>query len=260
MYETVLFDRDGGVATITLNRPEALNSFNRKLHEEFYGALDRAAEDEGVRCVVLRGAGRAFSTGADLRSVTEVEESPDLGSYLRETYGRLVARMAAIRKPVVGALHGPVYGAGLGIALACDLRVAAESARFSMAFVRIGLMPDAGSSFFLPRLVGLGRAMELAMLGEELDAGEARRIGLVNRVVPDGELDAAAGELASRLANGPTVALGWIKESLYRSFESDLATALETEAAGQTVCGRTEDFREGVAAFLEKRRPRYAGR
>jgi 2-(1,2-epoxy-1,2-dihydrophenyl)acetyl-CoA isomerase len=157
-------------------------------------------------------------------------------------------------------LHGPVYGAGLGIALACDLRVAAESARFSMAFVRIGLMPDAGSSFFLPRIVGLGRAMEIAMLGEELDAAEAHRIGLVNRVVPDGELDAAVRELATRLANGPTVALGWIKKSLYASFESDLATALETEAAGQTVCGNTRDFGEGVAAFLEKRRPEYTGR
>jgi 2-(1,2-epoxy-1,2-dihydrophenyl)acetyl-CoA isomerase len=260
MYETILFDRQAGVATITLNREKALNSFNLKLHEEVYAALEAAAGDDAVRCIVLRGRGRAFSTGADLRSVTEVEESPDLGTYLRETYSRLVLRMAEVEKPILGVLHGPVYGAGLGIALACDLRVAAESARFSMAFVRIGLMPDAGSSFFLPRIVGLGRAMEIAMLGEELDATEAHRVGLVNRVVPDGELDAAVRELTTRLANGPTVALGWIKKSLYASFESDLTTALETEATGQAVCGNTRDFGEGVAAFLEKRRPEYTGR
>lgn len=263
VYETILYDREAGVATVALNRPRALNAFDLKMHEEFRSALERASEDEGVRCVLVRGEGRGFSAGADLAQVVEGDggpDGPDLGEYLRSTYSRTVATMVSMEKPIVAALHGPVYGAGVGIALACDLRVAAESARFSVAFVKVGLMPDAGVSFFLPRVVGLGRAMEMSMLGDEVKAEEALRIGLVNRIVPDDVLVEDAAALAARLASMPTRSLGETKKALYASFEGDLETALEREAEGQTLCGYTADHKEGVAAFLGKRAPRFTGR
>ena len=261
MYETVLYEKDEGVATISLNRPERLNAFDRTMHEELYSVIDDAASDEEVRCLVLRGEGRGFSAGADLAEVVrEAEGDPDLGEYLRNTYSRLVNRMVEIDKPVVAALHGPVYGAGVGIALACDLRIAGESAKFSVAFIKIGLMPDAGVTFFLPRIVGLGRAMQMSMLGDTVDAEEARRIGLVNEVVSDEELEGETRRLAGHLAAMPTAALGRIKDALYASFETDLETALEHEAAGQTFCGYTRDHSEGVAAFFEKRTPEFTGR
>lgn len=260
MYETILFEKRRGVATISLNRPKVLNAFDGRMHEEVRKALDEVADDDEVRAIVLRGEGRGFSAGADLAQIIESSDGdPDLGQYLRETYSRLVTRMTAMEKPIIGALHGPVYGAGLGIALACDLRIAAESAKFSVAFIKIGLMPDAGVSFFLPRIVGLARAMEMSMLGEPVEAEEAQRIGLVNRVVPDDELVDAANALAGRLAAMPTRALGRIKQSLYAGFESDLETALESEAQGQTLCGYTNDHKEGVAAFFEKRAAKFTG-
>ncbi len=261
MPETVIVDRSGGVATLSLNRPKKLNAFDGQLHEELYEVLDAAATDDAVRCVVLRGKGKGFSAGADLAQVVQSEDGdPDLGEYLRGTYSRLIGRIAALEKPIVAALHGPVYGAGLGIALACDLRLAAESAKFSVAFIKIGLMPDAGVSFFLPRVVGLGRAMEMSMLGDAVDAEEAHRVGLVNRVVPDERLQEETAALGNRLAAMPTLALGKIRQSLHKSFESDLATALEAEAEGQTVCGFSQDHKEGVAAFFEKREAEFTGR
>jgi 2-(1,2-epoxy-1,2-dihydrophenyl)acetyl-CoA isomerase len=261
LYETVLYEKDKGVATIALNRPEKLNAFDATMHEELYSAFDGAAADEEIRCVVLRGEGRGFSAGADLAEVVQsTDGDPDLGEYLRSTYSRLVQRMVAIEKPIVAALHGPVYGAGVGIALACDLRIAAESAKFSVAFIKIGLMPDAGVTFFLPRVVGLGRAMQMSMLGDAVDAEEAYRIGLVNEVVPEDALAEEARKLAEQLAAMPTGALGRIKHSLYASFETDLETALEHEAEGQTFCGYTQDHKEGVAAFFERRAPEFTGR
>jgi len=260
LYETVLYEKDSRVATISLNRPEKLNAFDATMHEELYSALDGAATDEVIRCIVLRGEGRGFSAGADLAQVVrEADGDPDLGEYLRNTYTRLVKRMVAIEKPIVAALHGPVYGAGVGIALACDLRIAAESAKFSVAFIKIGLMPDAGVTFFLPRVVGLGRAMQMSMLGDAVDAEEAYRIGLVNKVVSDEALQYETRKLAEHLAAMPTGALGRIKHSLYASFETDLETALEHEAEGQTFCGYTQDHKEGVAAFFEKRAPEFTG-
>ena len=263
MYETILSKKSDGVMTIALNRPDKLNSFNGVLHEEIYDALNRAATDDDVRCIVLRGEGKGFSAGADLAEVVEGDgdpNGPDLGEYLRRTYSQLVTRMVDIEKPIVAALHGPVYGAGLGIALACDLRVAAESVKFSVAFIKIGLIPDAGVSFFLPRIIGLGRAMEMSMLGEALEAEEAHRVGLVNRVVPDERLEEEVAEYAEQLAGLPTMAMGRIKQTLYKSFESDLAAALEAEAAGQSVCGYTRDHKEGVAAFMEKREANFTGK
>ncbi len=261
MYETILFEKNAGVANVALNRPRKLNAFDGEMHEELYDALEAAASDDEVRCVVLRGEGRGFSAGADLAGIVEgADGEPDLGEYLRSTYSRLVSRMVAIEKPIIAALHGPVYGAGVGVALACDLRVAAESAKFSVAFIKIGLMPDAGVSFFLPRVVGLGRAMQMSLLGDAVEAEEALGIGLVNRVVPDEKLAEETAALARRLAAMPTAAIGKVKHSLYASFESDLETALEREAEGQTFCGYTQDHKEGVAAFFEKREARFNGR
>ncbi|MGH3086770.1 MAG: enoyl-CoA hydratase/isomerase family protein [Rubrobacteraceae bacterium] len=259
MPETIIFEKKNAVATIALDRPDRLNAFDATMHEELYEALEDVEGDEDVRCVILRGEGRGFSAGADLSSVRE-EDDPDLGEYLRQTYSRAIMKMARMEKPIVAALHGPVYGAGMGMALACDMRVAAESAKFSVAFIKIGLMPDAGVSFLLPRIIGLGRAMEMSMTGDEVEADEARRIGLVNKVVSEDMLLEEANSLAEKLAALPTRAMGQIKNSLYASFESDLETALETEAKGQTFCGYTEDHKEGVAAFFEKRKPGFTGR
>ena len=261
MYETILFEKTDGVASVALNRPKKLNAFDGTMHEELYAALDAAAADDEVRCVVLRGEGRGFSAGADLAGIIEGSDGdPDLGEYLRNTYSRLVKRMVSMEKPIVASLHGPVYGAGVGISLACDLRIAARSAKFSVAFIKIGLMPDAGVSFFLPRAIGLGRALEMSMLGDAVEAEEALRIGLVNRVVPDEGLAGETASLASRLAAMPTAALGQTKQALYASFERDLDTVLEREAEGQTFCGYTADHGEGVKAFFEKREARFTGR
>lgn len=261
MHETVLYEKDGAVANVALNRPKKLNAFDGTMHEELRGALADADGDDGVRCVLLRGEGRGFSAGADLAQVVEsADGDPDLGAYLRDTYSRLVTQMLAMDKPLVAALHGPVYGAGAGVALACDLRVAARSASFSIAFAKIGLMPDAGVTFLLPRVVGLGRAMQMSLLGDAVDADEALRAGLVNKVVPDEELAEEALGLANRLAGMPTVALAKTRQALHASFESDLATVLEREAEGQTFCGYTADHKEGVQAFFEKREARFTGR
>lgn len=262
-FETIGYEKTDGVAEISLARPKVMNAFNGRMHEEIYAAFEDAGSDAGVRAVLLRGEGRGFSAGADLGEVVEHGgedgDQPDLGEYLRGTYSRLVTKIVGLEKPVVAALHGPVYGAGLGIALACDLRVAEENARFSVAFVKIGLMPDAGLTYFLPRMVGLGRALEMSMLGDEFDAGEAHRIGLVSRVLPEGSAADEGRALADRLSKLPTRALAEMKAALHESFDADLPQTLEREAEGQTSCGYTADHREGVAAFFGKRKPTFTG-
>jgi 2-(1,2-epoxy-1,2-dihydrophenyl)acetyl-CoA isomerase len=260
LYETVLYEKASGVATISLNRSKRLNAFDHAMHEELSDALGAAAEDDEIRCIVLRGEGRGFSAGADLAEIIEnADGDPDLGEYLRRTYSRLVKQMVGIPKPILAALHGPVYGAGFGLALACDLRIAAESAKFSVAFIKIGLMPDAGVTFFLPRIVGLGRAIEMSMLGDAVEADEAQRIGLVNKVAADDSLAEESQALAEHLATLPTAALGRMKTAIHANFEADLETALEREAEGQTFCGYTQDHKEGVAAFFEKREAIFTG-
>jgi 2-(1,2-epoxy-1,2-dihydrophenyl)acetyl-CoA isomerase len=261
LYETVLYEKANSVASIALNRPKKLNAFDATMHEELYDALGEAADDDEVRCVVLRGEGRGFSAGADLAEIIEnADGDPDLGQYLRGSYSRLVKRMVEIPKPIVAALHGPVYGAGVGIALACDLRIAAESTKFSVAFIKIGLMPDASVTFFLPRIVGLGRAIEMSMLGDVVGADEALRIGLIGKVAADDSLAEESRALAEHLAALPTAALGRMKTAIHANFEADLKTALEREAEGQTFCGYTRDHKEGVAAFFEKREAKFTGR
>jgi 2-(1,2-epoxy-1,2-dihydrophenyl)acetyl-CoA isomerase len=259
--DSLLVAQEGGVLTLTLNRPERLNSLDDALMQALNAGLAVAREDRQVRCLVLTGAGRGFCAGADLTKGDMQGEGAAnaVREHLQSLYAPLITGLRALEKPVVAALNGVAAGAGMSLALACDLRVAAESASFLQAFVRIGLVPDAGSTYFLPRLVGMGKAMELAMLGERITAAEALQVGLVNRVVPDAELGAAVAELAGRLAEGPR-SLGLIKRALYLSTESDLRTQLAHEEDLQALAAGTEDFAEGVSAFLEKRPARFRGR
>ena len=258
--ETLLVETRARVTTITLNRPQVLNAFNAQMNAELGAALRTAERDPETRAVVITGSGRGFCAGQDLTTRLEIFESgetPHLGEGLRRNYHPLLRRMRAMPKPIVGAINGVAAGAGAGLALACDLRILSETAGFLQAFVRIGLVPDAGNLYSLPRMVGLGRAFELAWLAEPLSAAEAVRLGLAIRAVPADELPTAARELAERLARGPGTAYGLIKRGLYRSQENDLEAMLKHEALLQEVAGRSSDFREGLAAFREKRAPRF---
>ena len=258
-YTTILAERDGGVLTVTLNRPEVLNAFNRTMTDELLDVLRRAERDPEVRCVVLTGAGRAFSAGEDLKGRQEGGEKSFIAS-LRERYNPLILKVRTMEKPVLAAVNGVAAGAGLGLALACDLRIASDQARFGQVFVRVGLAPDSGTSLFLLQLVGLGKALEMAFFGDLVPADEALRIGLVNRVVPHDELAAATREWAQRLAAGATRAMGLAKRAFNFAAGAALAEVLEYEAYLQEIAGHTADHAEGVRAFLEKREPRFQGR
>lgn len=258
MSETVRRALDGGVLTLTLNRPEALNSFTVEMKEALAGALREAARDRSVRAIVLTGAGRAFSAGQDLKE-RQGADVPDLGSELRTRYNPIVLAMRALEKPIIGAINGVAAGAGCSIALACDIRLASETASFIEVFGRVGLVPDTGSSWLLPRLVGYARAAEMVFTTDPVDAATAERIGLVNRVVPPERLMDEATELAGRLARSAPLALAMAKRALNRALETRFDEALEFEAQLQAVAGRSADHAEGVAAFVEKRQPEFKG-
>ncbi len=250
--------RADGVLTLTLNRPEVLNALNDELLDAVTAACTDAATDDSVRVVVITGAGRAFCSGQDLNAAL----TGDGGGVRDHLNGHYVPAIKAIRgleKPVVAAVNGVAAGAGLSLALACDFRIAAESATFVQAFVRIGLVPDAGGSHFLPRLVGTAKALEMSMLGDTVDATQAVGFGLATRVVADGQLAAATAEFAGRLARGPR-SVGMIKALLSTSLDNDLAVQMAREADFQEAAAATDDFREGVTAFVEKRRPSFTGR
>ena len=251
----LLAESRGAVTLLTLNRPERLNSLDAELLVRLRSALEAARDDPGVRAVVITGAGRGFSAGADLTAGI----GRDVRTALARFYAPVVRGIVEMETPVIAAINGVAAGAGLSLALACDMRVAARTARLIQAFVRIGLIPDAGGTYFLPRLVGLGRAMEMTMLGDDLSAEEAARVGLVNRVVDDARCVDEALELGRRLAEGPR-SIGFIKRALRMSVESDLAAQLQHEEDLQGLAFATEDFVEGVTAFHEKRRSRFAGR
>lgn len=270
-YETVLVERSGGVETITLNRPEVLNSFNATMHRELHDALRAAERDAAVRCVVLTGAGRGFCAGQDLKDTLAGAAPADgaaepgsgvgqLADVLRQRYNPIIRRLRTMEKPVVAAVNGVAAGAGVSVALACDLILAADSARFILAFSKVGLVPDSGASWFLPRVLGFARAYELAVLAEPLSAEDARGLGLINRVVPAAELAGAAAELAQRLAAGPTRAFGLTKRAMNRALTTDLDAALEYEALLQGIAAATADAAEGVRAFVEKRPPQFSGK
>ena len=249
--------RDGAVTTITLNRPEVLNAFNTPMHEALARAL-RDARDPGVRAVVLTGAGRGFCVGQDLGEFRE--PGRDVGALLRSNYHPNVLAIRGLDKPVIAAVNGPAAGAGLSLACACDIRIAADSATFVPAFISVGLVPDSGGTYFVRRLVGVARAFEWMIGNRGLTAAEAHAWGLVSEVVEADALAAHATELARTLAEAPTRAIGMTKRLFDRAEISTLDEQLEFEAQLQTAATRSEDFREGVAAFLEKRPPRFQGR
>lgn len=252
----VLEETRGAVRLLTLNRRASLNSLTPELLVVLRQALEGARDDAGIRAVVLTGAGRAFSAGADLATASP---DRDVRALLATRYAPVIGVLTQMETPVVAAINGVAAGAGLSIALACDLRVAARSARLIQAFVRIGLVPDAGATWLLPRLVGLGRAMEIAMLGDDVDAERAERWGMVNRVVDDGACLDEAMALAERLAAGPR-SVGLIKRALRQGLSGDLAGQLQVEEDLQGLAIRTADFTEGVSAFLEKRPAVFQGR
>ncbi|HHH81632.1 MAG TPA: 2-(1,2-epoxy-1,2-dihydrophenyl)acetyl-CoA isomerase [Chloroflexi bacterium] len=257
-YETLNVERHTAVLTVRLNRPKA-NAFSFTMVEELLTTLKRAGEDDGVRCIVLTGSGRFFSSGQDLAIVEETGIPVPFRYHLQRTYNRIVLEMRRLEKPIIGAINGTAAGAGLGIALATDIRWAAESARFVFGFTGIGLTADSGVSLTLPLLAGMARAAEFAFLNEPLSAHQALEWGVISRVLPDEELEDAVAELAQRLAAGPTRALGLTKRAFNHAVMPSLATVLDYEAHLQEIAGRTQDHLEGLNAFLGKRPPDFKG-
>ncbi|MDE3090046.1 MAG: enoyl-CoA hydratase/isomerase family protein [Chloroflexota bacterium] len=262
-YTTILYDKSDGVATITLNRPDKSNAFDEAMSAEFIDALKAIERDAEVRAVVITGAGKNFCAGQDLGAMLDRYKVPggvSYGAHLRKTFNVIVARIRAIEKPFIAAVNGAAAGAGLGLVCACDLRHASDAARFRTAFVGIALAPDSAISFLLPRVVGLGRAMEMALTNELVDAPTALQYGLVNRVFKADELLPMTHAFAAKLAQAPTKAIGLTKRAFNRGFDVDLETALENEANLQEIAGRTADHMEGVQAFIEKRAAQFKGK
>ena len=257
-YETINYEKVQGVATITLNRPQSLNAFVPQMNQEVIEALKDGERDKTVRCLMITGAGRAFCAGQDLKGRTP-EQKGSLGASLREKYNPMIRQIRQMEKIVVAAVNGVAAGAGCNLALACDLRVASEEAKFIQSFVRVGLAPDSGGSFILPRLVGVSKAMEMLLLGDTIDAKEALRIGLVARVFSAAEFTQSAREMAARVAAAPR-GIGLIKRAVNHANLPSLESDLEYEAHLQEIAGRSSDYDEGVRAFLEKRAPVFTGR
>jgi 2-(1,2-epoxy-1,2-dihydrophenyl)acetyl-CoA isomerase len=261
-YEHVLWDVDGGVGRITLNRPDSLNAWIEDFGRELKQIITSDAADESVRAVLITGAGRGFSSGADLRAGFDPHPDdgmPDIRKELTDFYHPIIAGVRRLEKPVVAAVNGPAVGIGASLAFACDLVLAAESAFFGLAFVNIGLMPDGGSTLFVPTAVGKARAFQMALLGERVPAERALEWGLVNYVYPDDRLLDEAGTLLDRLATGPTRSYASSKRALNRMLYPDLDGQLDLEADLQHALARTRDFQEGVTAFVEKRDPQFQG-
>lgn len=260
-YNTITVAADQGLATLTLNAPDKLNAVSRKMIAELKDCWETLAADSSVRAVLLTGAGRGFCAGADLSDPDrDRSETADSGSALEKFFNPVIRLMRSVPKPIVAAVNGPAAGVGMSFALAADIAIAAKSASFLQAFARIGLLPDGGSTWFLPRLVGEQRARALAMLAPKISAEQAKEWGLIWDVVEDGELMKTATEVARGLADGPTLSLARIKEAMNRASGNQLGQQLDLERDFQRELGRSEDFREGVSAFLAKRKPNFKGK
>ncbi len=262
MEPLILCEVADGVMRLTLNRPDRLNSFNDAMHRELKDCLTQAERDDTVRCLLITGAGRGFCAGQDLndRNVDPTAEAPDLGYSVETFYNPLVKRLARLPKPVIAAVNGVAAGAGATLALGCDITLAARSASFVMAFSKLGLVPDCGGTWFLPRLAGRARAMGLALTGGKISAEQACDWGLIWQVIDDEQLADSAAELARHFATQPTYGLGLIKQALLASESNTLDAQLELERDYQRLAGRSADYREGVAAFLAKRPPQFKGK
>lgn len=261
-YETLIWEQAGAVGRLTLNRPDTLNAWTPQFGAELRDVVEGEASDDSVRAVLVTGAGRGFSSGADLKAGFDAAEDgrPDVRKELHEIYHPVIAGIRRLPKPVVAAVNGPAVGIGCSLALACDLIMAAESAYFGLAFVNIGLMPDGGSTAFVPPAVGRARAFQMALLGERVQAEQALEWGLVNWVIPDARLMEEAEAMADRLSRGPTRSYASSKEALNHSIYGQLDTQLDLEAELQHSLARTDDFLEGAAAFAQKRSPEFHGR
>ncbi len=259
-YETLLTETADGVLTITLNRPEVLNALTRQVLRDVRDVLRAAEQDAAVRCLVLTGAGRGFCSGLDLTAGAQRDAHLSVADGVRQNYNVVVKGIRAIEKPVIAALNGVAAGAGMSIALACDIRMASEVAWFMPGFVRIGLIPDSGGTLFLPMLVGYAKAAELAFTGDRVDATEAHGLGLVNDVMPAAALMERTHALAARLAALPTRAIGLTKRAFNQSVMPHLDTVLDYEAEIQEIAAHTDDHREGIAAFREQRQPQFTGK
>lgn len=258
-YETILYDVKDLVATITLNRPKALNAFNTEMIVETTKAFKQAGRDRAVRCIVITGSGRAFSSGQDLKDVEDRGDDFSIGDHIRRGYNRLILQMASLEKPIVAAVNGIAAGAGCGIALAADIRIASEYGSFMLAFSRVGLVPDSGTTWMLPKIIGYSRAYEMAVTAEKISAERASELGLVNKVVPAVQLNEIVAAWAGMLANGPTLAFGLTKRAMYHSATGTLEESLEYESMLQDLADRSRDREEGVQAFIEKRTPKFLG-
>jgi 2-(1,2-epoxy-1,2-dihydrophenyl)acetyl-CoA isomerase len=251
---------ENNIAYITLNRPEVFNSFNREMALLLQSTLDDCEKNDSVRAIVLCGSGKAFCAGQDLKEVTSPDLNPGFKKILEEHYNPIILRIRNIEKPIIAAVNGVAAGAGANIALACDIVVAHEKASFIQAFSLIGLIPDSGGSFYLPRLIGLQKASALAMLGDKISAQEAERIGMIYKYVAPEEFEGVIEKLALKLANMPTRALGLIKKTFNQSLSNNLEDQLALESKNQIEAAGTADYAEGVAAFIEKRKPNFKGR
>lgn len=261
VYETLILEREDGIATITLNRPQRMNALNEQLIAELVQVTDEVGRDDAVKAVVLTGAGRAFCAGGDVHDLPlfYMTDAAEIRGFLKKL-NRIPLNLRNMAKPAIAAVNGAAVGAGCSFVMACDIIIASEDAIFGQAFVNVGYHPDSGSSYFLPRLVGVAKACELILTGKAIDAREAEKIGLVNQIVPSETLMATVRELALKIANGPSVAIGLAKRCIYQGLQMNLEQALDCELEGATASILTEDETEGVDAFKEKRKPVFRGR
>lgn len=259
MYETILYERTDAVLKITLNRPDRYNAFTVQLHKDLGDAFKNAAKDDEIRSVILTGAGKAFCSGQDLK---EVKDSPNisLADRLRENYNPNIMRIRNLEKPVICALNGVAAGAGMSLAMACDLRIASDQASLLQAFVNVGLVPDTGSTWMLPRLLGYHKAFEICSTGRPIKAEEALKLNLIDEIVSHEKLESFTMELAMKYAAAPTKSIGAIKRAFNKASSVSLEEAMDYEAYLQEILGKTEDYQEGVVAFNEKRKPQFKGR
>jgi 2-(1,2-epoxy-1,2-dihydrophenyl)acetyl-CoA isomerase len=262
MYEHIDITEDSGITTITLNRPEKLNALAGHMRRDLAESLEAAGSERSVHVVVITGAGRAFCAGGDVAAMADLIKRHDADEFSRllGSARRVVTAIRQMTKPVIASINGPAFGAGFNLALACDLRIAASNATFSQSFAKVGLHPDWGGSYFLPRLVTPNKACEMFFLGDTIDAAEAHRLGILNFVVPPEELEAETRKLAERLRNAPAVALTAAKQAVYLSQGAELEEMLRFETEAQMRCFESQDGAEGVRAFLEKRAPKFTGR
>jgi 2-(1,2-epoxy-1,2-dihydrophenyl)acetyl-CoA isomerase len=262
-YKCLLYEVKDGIATLTLNRPERLNALGDTLREDLHGAVTRASDDALVRVIVVTGAGKGFCAGGDVKAMNERREQGAPRPIMEKVAPGRDQTVLALRdapKPVIAAVNGAAAGAGMNLALACDIRLASTAAKFAQAFVKRGLHPDWGGTYFLPRVVGVAKAAELIWTGEIIDADEALRLGIVSAVHPHDELMAATHALARKIAAGPPIAIRLAKRAIYHNLEADLRQALEFETFAQNICFDTDDAKEGIRAFVEKRSPSFEGR